>query len=121
MTGPGDDARLVMTQAVIDGFSYYQLQPNDCARYATTSGTFGERQAVHFAAAIARMPAGSTLVGATDNDDVGEKCRLSSRSQGRPVHLPSREASQLRSRTEPRSPLRRAAVCVRTWFTASTS
>jgi hypothetical protein len=68
-----DDVRLVMTEAVIDAFSYHQLQPDDRTRYASTSGAFGERQAVHVAAAIARMPAGSTLVIATDNDEAGER------------------------------------------------
>jgi hypothetical protein len=68
-----DDARLVMTEAVIDAFSYHQLRPDDCARYASTSGAFGERQGRHLAAAIARMPVGSALVIATDNDEAGEK------------------------------------------------
>jgi hypothetical protein len=68
-----DDARLVMTEAVIDAFSYHQLQPDDRARYASTSGAFGERQAVHVTGAFTRMPAGSTIVIATDNDEAGER------------------------------------------------
>jgi len=68
-----DDTRLVITEAVIDAFSYHQLQPDARARYASTAGTFGERQAVHVIAAIARMPAGSTVVIATDGDEAGER------------------------------------------------
>jgi hypothetical protein len=68
-----DDTKLVMTEAVIDAFSYQQLQPDDHARYVSTSGAFGERQGAHVAAAIARMPPGSTVVVATDNDDAGER------------------------------------------------
>jgi hypothetical protein len=68
-----DDARLVITEAVIDAFSYHQLRPDARARYGSTGGAFGERQAAHVAAAIARMPAGSAVVIATDGDEAGEK------------------------------------------------
>jgi Toprim-like len=67
------DARLVITEAVIDAFSYHQLQPGDRNRYLSTSGSIGERQARHVSAAIACLPPGSLVVLATDNDDAGEK------------------------------------------------
>jgi hypothetical protein len=68
-----NDDKLVITEAVIDAFSYHQLQPDDRARYASTCGSFGERQGRHVAAAIARLPRGSTVVIATDSDLAGER------------------------------------------------
>ena len=69
---PGDD-RLVITEAVIDAFSYHQAQPSERARYLSTSGSIGERQARHVAAAIAALPPRSLVALATDNDDAGDK------------------------------------------------
>ena len=68
----GDD-KLVITEAVIDAFSYHQFQPDRRARYASTCGSFGERQGRHVGAAIARLPRGSTVVIATDSDLAGDK------------------------------------------------
>ena len=68
-----DDDKLVITEAVIDAFSYHQLQPDHRARYASTGGSLGERQGRHIAAAIARLPRGSTVVIATDGDLAGDK------------------------------------------------
>jgi hypothetical protein len=68
-----DDDKLVITEAVIDAFSYHQLQADQRARYASTCGSFGERQARHVAAAIGRLPRGSTVVIATDGDLAGDK------------------------------------------------
>jgi hypothetical protein len=68
-----DDARLVITEAVIDAFSYHQVQPGERTRYLSTSGSIGERQAAHLSAAIARLSPGFPVVLATDNDDAGEK------------------------------------------------
>jgi hypothetical protein len=69
----GDDNKLVITEAVIDAFSYHQLQPDIHARYASTGGAFGERQGRHIAGAIARLPPPSTVVVATDADEAGDK------------------------------------------------
>ena len=67
------DSRVVITEAVIDAFSYHQLQPGERTRYVSTSGSIGERQARHVSAAIARLSPGSLVVLATDNDDAGDK------------------------------------------------
>ena len=67
------DDKLVLTEAVIDAFSYYQVHQNPLARYVSTSGSFGERQARHIAGAIAQMPVGGTVITAMDNDEAGEK------------------------------------------------
>ena len=75
-----DDARIVFTEAVIDAFSYHQLHHDPRTRYTSTSGAIGERQARHVARAIEGMPAGATVVAATDNDDAGEK--LAARIRG---------------------------------------
>lgn len=68
-----DDAKLVFTEAVIDAFSYHQIHQDPRARYASTGGSFGERQARHIACAIARMAGGGTVITATDNDEAGER------------------------------------------------
>lgn len=68
-----EDDKLVITEAVIDAFSYHQLQQDQRARYASTGGSFGERQGRHVANAIGRLPVGSTVVIATDNDQAGER------------------------------------------------
>jgi 5S rRNA maturation endonuclease (ribonuclease M5) len=52
---------------------HHQLQAERRARYASTSGSFGERQGRHVAVAIARLPRGSTVVVATDSDLAGDK------------------------------------------------
>jgi hypothetical protein len=71
-TREGDD-RLVITEAVIDALSYHQLQPGERTRYLSTSGSIGQRQARHVAAAIAHLPPGSIVVLATDNDEAGDR------------------------------------------------
>jgi hypothetical protein len=67
------DERLVITEAVIDAFSYHQLRPDERARYLSTGGSIGERQARYVSAAIARLPSTSLVVLATDSDDAGDK------------------------------------------------
>jgi hypothetical protein len=69
---PGDDA-LVITEAVIDAFSYHQLQPSERTSYLSTSGSIGERQARHVAAAIAKLPPRSLVALAADNDGAGDR------------------------------------------------
>ena len=66
------DSRLVFTEAVIDAFSYHQIRQDPRARYASTGGAFGERQARHIQTVIAGMPIASIVVTATDNDEAGE-------------------------------------------------
>jgi hypothetical protein len=70
--GRADD-KLVLAEAVIDAFSYFQIHGDGRTRFATTGGSFGESQARFVAAAIARMQPGSTVVIATDNDGPGER------------------------------------------------
>jgi hypothetical protein len=81
------DRTLVVTEAVIDAFSYYQINQDPHARFASTGGSFGERQARHIANAIAAMPTGSVVVTATDADQAGEKlaARIASLAGGTPV------------------------------------
>ena len=68
-----DDTKLVFTEAVIDAFSYHQIHQDPRARYASTGGSFGERQARHIVRAVAQMTIGGTVITATDNDDAGER------------------------------------------------
>jgi hypothetical protein len=87
-----DDAKLVITEAVLDAFSHYQLEPDPRARYASTAGSLGARQAQHLAAAIARLPAGASVVAATDNDAAGDQlaAKIAALAGDRPVvrHAP---------------------------------
>lgn len=71
-TRPSDDA-LVITEAIIDAFSYHQLQPGERTRYLSTSGSIGERQARHVAGAIAELPSSALIALAMDSDDAGER------------------------------------------------
>ena len=68
-----DDERLVITEAVIDAFSYHQLRPDQRARYLSTSGSIGERQARCVSAAIAHLSSTPLVVLATDSDDAGDR------------------------------------------------
>jgi hypothetical protein len=68
-----DDLRVVITEAVIDAFSYHQLHGDERTRYLSTSGSIGERQARYIAGAIARLSPGALVVLATDSDDAGDK------------------------------------------------
>jgi hypothetical protein len=67
------DDKLVITEAVVDALSYYQLHQDSRARYASTGGSLGERQARHVAGAIAQMARGGFVITATDNDEAGER------------------------------------------------
>jgi hypothetical protein len=69
-----NDTKLVFTEAVIDAFSYHQVHQDPRARYASTGGSVGERQARHIAAAIAQIAVlGGAVITATDNDEAGER------------------------------------------------
>jgi hypothetical protein len=68
-----DDTRMVIVEGSIDALSYHQLFPSPCARYLSTAGGVGHEQLALIAQAIAAMPAGAEIVGATDNDVAGEK------------------------------------------------
>jgi hypothetical protein len=82
-----DDAKLVITEAVIDAFSHYQLELDPRARYASTAGAFGARQSQHLASAIVRLPEGASVVVATDNDAAGDQlaAKIAVHAGDRPV------------------------------------
>jgi hypothetical protein len=81
------DRTLIVTEAVLDAFSYHQIHQDPHARFASTGGSLGERQARHVACAIAALPPGSLVVTATDGDDAGEKlaARIASLAGETPV------------------------------------
>ena len=68
------DDKLVFTEAVIDALSYHQIHQDPLARYASTGGSFGERQARHITGAVAQIAlVGGAVITATDNDEAGER------------------------------------------------
>ena len=68
-----DDTRLVLVECAIDGMSYHQLQPRSDTRYISVGGAISLHQRELLGQATAKMPAGSTVVLAFDNDEAGEK------------------------------------------------
>jgi hypothetical protein len=73
------DNRLVITESAIDALSYHQVNPNSRTRYVSCAGQPKANQVESgdvekpglLDAAIASMPAGSTIVAATDADKAG--------------------------------------------------
>jgi hypothetical protein len=67
------DNRLVFSESAIDALSYACLFPNETCRYASIGGQVNPEQPGLVKATILRMPEGSEIVGAMDNDEEGEK------------------------------------------------
>jgi len=68
-----DDGRLVFFESAIDALSYHVLFRDEYTRYASIAGKPSPKQPELIRAAIARMPAGSAIIAAMDNDDDGRK------------------------------------------------
>jgi len=68
-----DDHRLVITESAIDALSHAVLFPDARARYASIGGKPNPEQPELIRAAAARMPTGSEIVAAMDNDADGAK------------------------------------------------
>ncbi len=68
--GP-EDNRLVFCESGIDALSHAALFPDDRTRYASIGGKPNPQQPELIRAAVARMPAGSEIVSAMDNDADG--------------------------------------------------
>lgn len=68
---PGDQ-RLVIAESAIDALSYHQVNPHPKARYVSFAGALNAHQPGLLDSAISWMPAGSTIVAATDKDPDGE-------------------------------------------------
>lgn len=67
------DTRLVITESPIDALSYHQLYPNDKTRYISFSGKMSETQHDLIQRTILKMPEGSAIIFATDNDREGNR------------------------------------------------
>lgn len=67
------DNRLVFSESAIDALSYACLFPIETSRYASIGGQVNPEQPDLVKAAILRMPHGSEIVGAMDNDEEGER------------------------------------------------
>ena len=68
-----DDARMVFCESAIDALSHAVLFPDDHARYASIGGKPNPLQPELIRAAAARMPSGSEVVSAMDNDKPGRE------------------------------------------------
>jgi len=68
-----EDARLAVFESSIDALSYAVLNPDEHTRYASIAGKPSPKQPELIRAAVARMPAGSAIIAAMDNDDDGRK------------------------------------------------
>jgi Toprim-like/Protein of unknown function (DUF3991) len=68
-----DDRRMVITEGAIDGLSHAVLFPDNHARYASIGGKPNPMQPELIRAASARMPQGSEIAAAMDNDADGKK------------------------------------------------
>jgi hypothetical protein len=67
------DNRLVFSESAIDALSYACLFPIETCRYASIGGQVNPEQPDLVKAAIIRMPEGSEIIGAMDNDADGTK------------------------------------------------
>jgi hypothetical protein len=67
-----EDHRLVVAEAAIDALSYASLFPDARTRYASVGGKLNPRQPGLIKAEILRLPSGSEVVAAMDNDPDGE-------------------------------------------------
>jgi hypothetical protein len=69
---PGD-FWLVLTESAIDALSFHVIHGGDAARYMSVGGSLNTEQPALIRAAMEKMPEGSVIVLAFDNDEDGEK------------------------------------------------
>lgn len=67
------DRCLVLAESAIDALSYHVLNPDTAARYMSTGGTMNPQQPALIRGAMEKMPPGSLVLLAFDNDAGGEK------------------------------------------------
>jgi hypothetical protein len=67
------DRRLVITESAIDALSYHQVNPDNKTRYLSIGGGMSAEQEGIVHAAIRKMPSGSEIIAATDNDRAGKE------------------------------------------------
>ena len=66
-----DDNRLVITESAIDALSYAAIHPNDRTRYVSTSGQPSPDQRTLIKRKFEKLPAGTEVLLALDNDEGG--------------------------------------------------
>lgn len=72
-TTQGDDTALVITESAIDALSYHALHGLEQARYFSIAGEMNPLQRELLASGMAKLPAGGSVILATDQDAGGEK------------------------------------------------
>lgn len=65
------DNVLVIAESAIDAISYHELSPNPKARYVSFAGQMNPRQPALLERAVTWMPAGASVIAATDRDHAG--------------------------------------------------
>lgn len=70
--GKEDDSTLVIGEGALDVLSYVALHANPRARYVSTGGTLNPTQPELIKRAVAKIPVGSEIILAMDNDKGGE-------------------------------------------------
>jgi len=68
-----EDDQLVIVESAIDAISYHILHDNNSTRYISTGGELNPQQPGLIREEIEKLPAGSTIKIACDNDQGGEK------------------------------------------------
>lgn len=71
--GKEGDTRLVISETSIDALSYAQLFGFEGTRFVSTAGQMNREQPALLNSAIRKMPEGSVIIAAVDNDDGGRK------------------------------------------------
>lgn len=67
------DRCLVLAESAIDAISHYVLSPDDAARFMSTGGSLNPTQPALIRRAMEKMPSGSVVLLAFDQDEGGER------------------------------------------------
>lgn len=67
-----DDNRLVIAETTIDALSYAVIRGHERAQFASIAGQMNPQQPALLRAVMEKMPAGSRIIAATDQDYAGE-------------------------------------------------
>lgn len=106
-----DDTQAIFAESAIDALSYAALHPDGDASYASIGGEPNPKQQALIEAVVLKMPSGSEIVSAMDNDAAGrelsEVIRHAVAHSGRAdvtfrVHLPEKEGADWNDILNPR-------------------
>jgi len=90
-----EDDQLVIVESAIDAISYHILHDNNSIRYISTSGELNPQQPGLIREEIEKLPAGSTIKIACDNDQGGDKIATEIRAVIPSVYTALREIPEI--------------------------